>query len=278
MKPIQDMPQISPVHIAGRIATRQYLSNYTPADYQKFVDLWDTQSGYKGLLNATRKPQAGTRYTYDPEKEQYAQVGGGRKGSRVMTRDNIRTGVRRVSTYTRNEMRKTTAQLLAGTIILAVWYDRTRDLIRSLSNTIWLTSIGGLLFDDNTARNLFYVVMMLPQYDYLDNFALQLSTGVQPLSGRALARAGQYGEWGNGFYENLYLKRALSNGYNEGRRVLGDNENHCHTGQDTFFRFGRPGCIELARIGWRPLFEVTPIGDAQCYDNCHCRIEVRRSA
>jgi len=243
------------------------LTTRSPADYEAAVALWDKYSGAKGLLNATRNKQPGGRYVWDGEKRQFIQVGAGRKGGRVVTRNDLRLYVRRVSNATRNDMRKETAQLIAGAIILSVWYYRMQSMMKALYSTIWLLSIGGILFDDNAQRNLFYA-LVLAQFQFLNNFAMQLSTGRKPMGQRAVIRAGMYGEWGNGEHQNIKLEIDILDGKQEGRRVLGDNENHCYDS-------ALPGCIELASIGWLPIRQVTPIGLATCLSNCHCSIETR---
>ena len=229
------------------------------------LDLWDRYSGAPGLLNAA--PVASQRrfgYVYDPETERYTNVASGR----LVTDQQLRRYVFNVSNQANLRMKKSTQQLIAGVILLAAWYEEMRSLMSALYRTVFLLSIGGFLFEDDTARNLFYL-LALPQLGRLDNFERQLETGAQALDGRAMNRAGLYGSYGNALWQNIGLERASKKGLTEARRILGLTETHCHDESD------RPGCWELWKKGWMPIDEMVPIGDAACYINCQCHIRYR---
>src|SRR5690349_4787861 len=219
------------------------------------LDLWDQYSGAPGLLNAA--PVGSARrfgYVYDPDTELYTNVATGT----TLTEAQLRRYVFKVSNEASLRMKKTTQQLIAGVILLAAWYEEMRSLTAALYRTIFLLSIGGFLFEDDTARNLFYL-LTLPQFGRLENFAQQLETGRQALDGRAMKRAGLYGSYGNGLWQNLGLDRAQKSGSTEARRILGANENHCRDSGN------RSGCWELWKQGWVPISEMVPIGEATCY-------------
>ncbi len=229
------------------------------------LDLWDRHSGAPGLLNAA-SPSSARRfgYVYDPDTERYTNIAGGH----VVTDQQLRRYVFNVSNQASLRMKKSTQQLIAGVILLAAWYEEMRSLMSALYRTVSILSIGGFLFEDDTARNLFYL-LALPQFGRLDNFERQLETGVQALDGRAMNRAGLYGSYGNGLWQNIGLDRAKGKGKIEARRILGPTETHCHDETD------RPGCWELWEKGWMPIDEMVPIGDAACYNNCRCHIRYR---
>jgi len=229
------------------------------------LDLWDRHSGAPGLLNAS--PAAHGRrfgYVYDPETERYTNVATGRP----LTEKQIRLYVSNVSNEASLRMKKSTQQLIAGVILLAAWYEEMRSLMNALYHTIFLLSIGGFLFEDDTARNIFYL-LVLPQFGRLDNFERQLETGAQKLDGRAMSRAGLYGSYGNGLWQNIGLDRSRKKGLTQARRVLGPTETHCHDESE------RPGCWELWKKGWIPIGDMVPIGYAACYANCQCHIKYR---
>ena len=229
------------------------------------LDLWDRYSGAPGLLGAA-PPSSGRRfgYIYDPETERYTNVSSGH----VLSETQLRRSVFKVSNEASLRMKKSTQQLIAGVILLAAWYEEMRSLMSALYRTVFILSIGGFLFEDDTARNLFYL-LALPQFGRLDNFERQLETGVQALDGRAMNRAGLYGGYGNGLWQNLGLDRAKQKELTEARRVLGANEDHCRD------RGNRRGCWELWKWGWVPINEMVPIGNATCYSNCLCHINYR---
>jgi hypothetical protein len=229
------------------------------------LDLWDRYSGAPGLLNAA-PPSSARRfgYVYDPEVERYTNVETGR----TISDRQLRHYVFNVSNQASLRMKKSTQQLIAGVILLAAWYEEMRSLMSALYRTVFLLSIGGFLFEDDAARNLFYL-LALPQFGRLDNFERQLETGVQTLDGRAMNRAGLYGSYGNSLWQNVGLDRAKKKGLTEARRILGPTETHCHDAAD------RPGCWELWKRGWMPISEMVPIGEATCYSNCQCHIRYR---
>ncbi len=228
-------------------------------------ELWDTSSRLPTLLNAPAIDYPSPRgYVWDPEKRKYYRPSG-----RAVSDRQLRSAVKRVSAEASKRAKKETQQLIAGAIILAVWYARMRDLLAALYKTIWLVSIGGFVFDDNTQRNLFYLFIMA-QFDYLDNFATQIETREQVLDGRAVARAGMYGGHGYSEWQNTRLLHAPELGYTEAKRILApiEYERHCHENE-------RPGCVEEAAKGWMPISRMIPLGGCQCYDHCLCDIKFR---
>ena len=234
-------------------------------DTALMLDLWDRHSGAPGLLNAA--PVANGRrfgYVYNPETERYTNVTTGR----TVTDQQLRRYVVNVSNQANLRMKKNTQQLIAGVILLAAWYEEMRSLMAALYRTIFILSVGGFLFEDDTARNLFYL-LTLPQFARLDNFERQLETGEQKLDGRAMNRAGLYGGYGYSLWENVGLDRARKKGYTVARRMLGPTETHCHDESD------RQGCWELWKKGWISISDMVPIGDAACYNNCRCHIRYR---
>lgn len=255
------MPSTFFIGPASQSDTRLFLSIDTPESIALVFELWDNYSGVPGLLGASSRP--GGEYVYDPIRRVYVNTRSGRD----ITPDQLNRFVRKVSNESSRRMKKSTQQLIAGIIMLSVWYSRMRDLMRALYKTIWILAIGGFVFDDDFQRNLFYLFVLL-QFNFLDNFVYQMEVGLQPLNGFAMTRAGMYGNYGHSLWEDYWLTEAEDLGYTEAIRILGDNENHCVDGK-------RPGCIELAQLGWIPVRNMVPIGEAQCYSNCHCRIKYR---
>jgi len=109
---------------------------------------------------------------------------------------------------------------------------------------------------------------MRPHYRWLDNFLAEIESGAQPLNGFAVVRAGMYARAANAIYENERMRVAEDAGYREARRVLGPNEEHC-------IDSSRPGCVELFQLGWVPIADMVPIGEATCLSHCLCGLEFR---
>lgn len=229
------------------------------------LDLWDRHSGAPGLLNAA--PASSARefgYVYDPEKDKYINLATGR----AVSEKDLRRYVFNVSREASTRMKKSTQQLIAGVILLAAWYESMRSLMSALYRTVFILSLGGFLFEDDTARNVFYL-LMLPQLGRLDNFERQLEIGRQKLDGSALNRAGLYGSYGNGLWQNVGLEKAPKKGYTEAKNILGITDDHCHNEND------RPGCLEVTEKGWMPIQEMPAVGARTCYSNCLCRVIYR---
>jgi hypothetical protein len=234
----------------GRKNILDYLTHDTPQQLVQMHKLWDRYSGLPGLLD-------GIRFIYDPEKGQYRDSFTGK----YISQTQLRTAVQKVSAESDLRMRQRTQRYITGAVILLLWFAQMREEMKSLYLSVWLASIGGLPYDTPKGRTDFYQ-MVASQFDYMDSFALQLESG----KSAALGRAGMYGEYGNGFFQNIGLDRALKRGFKRAKRILGPNENHCNDNGE------RPGCLELAQIGWMPIRAMVPIGDAACYSNCKCRI------
>lgn len=232
--------------------------------YSKMEDLWDNYSGLPELLNASHAGSVERKYFYNLITGTY-RISGTR---RLITQQQMRNAVRRISLQAKKEMSKLTQQLISGLILASFWYTEMIDYMTVLYRTIWVLSVGGFLFEDEIARNEFYAFILL-QYNHIDNFYEQILNKSQPLDGRAMVRAQLYGTYGNSMWQNTLLQRMIELGYTEAKRILGQNENHCYKSSD------RLGCIELAQKGWQSIEQIAPIGNATCYSNCQCHIVYR---
>lgn len=137
---------------------------------------------------------------------------------------------------------------------------------------------AGYIYDPGTRR---YVPITLPppgrpsiegqiadQLRYLRGFVSDILTGRQPLDGRALARARQYGQASRGVYESVRGRVAEAMGYDEEMRVLHGTD-HCSASS-------LPGCIESAGR-WAPIGTLPRIGGCTCRQNCRCHFTFRKS-
>lgn len=261
-----------PFTLPTQIETRKFLIEFSEADNALATEMWDKSTGLRGLLTARRlasvhmkKPKGEKDFVYDQVTGKYRDTVTGR----VLSEKQLESAVARVSSEAQKRMKEETKQLMAGTIMFAVWYSRSRNIMKALYKTIWVLWLGGFLFDDETQREIFYALMLL-QFKRFDDFTAQLDSGKQVLNGTAVMRAGMYGRYGNPLYQNIKLDRGIMQGHDEAMRILGMNENHCHDATNT------PGCIELAAKGWIPIRQMIPLGGATCRGNCLCTIKTRR--
>jgi len=181
----------------------------------------------------------------------------------------IKMGVQRVANAVQRDLRELTTQLVNGEISRQQWYDSMRSTMKHEYRAAYLASIGGLENYDRSEISKFGW-RMRPHYRWLNNFLAEIESGDQPLNGFAVMRAGMYARAANGIYENERMRVAAEAGYREARRKLGPNENHCET------TLNRPGCIDLAAMGWIPIDQMIPIGAATCLSHCLCGMEFRK--
>ena len=163
----------------------------------------------------------------------------------------------------KSRMDSITQSLIDGNVTLEQWQ---RDMMSNIKvvNTASAASANGGWAQMTQSDWGFVGSQIKDQYKYLQNFANQIANGEQALDGRALVRAGMYGDAGRSTFEEMRRRSAIESGMDEGRRVLGSAD-HCDD------------CIEYASEGWMPAEDVPPIGDSQCKTNCHCTIEYRNS-
>lgn len=234
---------------------RTFLLAQDPLEMREVLDLWDHYSGLPGLLQ-------GIGYVYNSKTRQYTHA----LSRRVISSEQLRQAVRRVSDEMNLRMRRETQRLISGIVILLAWQAHIRSMMKTLYLTIWLVSIGGFPFDGSLSRDLFFIAVWT-QFQWLDNVVNEIALEHLALDGRLMSRIGMYGQWGNALWQDLLLEHAKHR-YRLAKRVLGPNENHCHDGV-------RPGCVELALMGWMPIQAMIPIGEATCLSNCRCVLVFR---
>lgn len=243
-------------------------------DLQATIDLWDKLSGIPGLLDTRPvievKQQARrlAEIFFDQATGVWRYVIAGRR----VPDFRIKMGVQRVAGAVQRDLRDLTSRLVSGEISRQQWYDAMRYTMKQEYRAAYLASIGGL--ENYTRAEVSkFGWRMRPHYRWLNNFLAEIESGKQPLNGFAVVRAGMYARAANGIYENERMRVAAEAGYREARRKLGPNEEHC-TDPDRISI--RPGCVELADMGWMPIDEMVPLGEALCLSNCLCGVEFRK--
>ena len=258
---------------ASAVETRAFLSSHSITDDELMRELWNVSSGLPGLLDA-RGPGSSPRqlrrgekdFTYNLSTDKYRRVATGK----AVSEREIRNAIAKTANEAKGRIRKETQQMVAGTIMFVIWYARMRSVLKALYRSIWIVTLGGMLFENDSARNAFYLWVIL-MFDRLDQLKIAVETGTIPFNGRIVTAAGNMARAGNGLYQNAKIERGKRYGHNQARRVLGPNENHCHDTTE------KPGCIELSELGWVSIHTIVPIGGATCRDNCMCQMETRMS-
>jgi hypothetical protein len=164
-------------------------------------------------------------------------------------------------------MKGITQSLVDGNISLPEWQSAMEKEIKIINRMTGAAARGG--FDQMSQSDWGHVgAETKRQYKFLRDFAADIASGKQPLNGRAVQRAGLYGEAGRGTYQEVTRRQAKKKGFTEERRVLGPTE-HCQPSSS------KPGCAELAAKGWQPIGTLPRIGAATCVTHCACFFEYR---
>lgn len=204
-------------------------------------------------------------YGFNPEDLTYfARVGDQLK---AVSTELIKRDVNRFAHGMQVQLRGLTNQMLAGQLPAQQWYDESARLLK-LSYRATADVAGGSGEDMNREDRQRWLELALLLLLLLNRAADDLNVGVVPRDGRLTSYIGSLGAANNELYENWRLGQALDRGYREARRVLTDAD-HCRDSK------GRPGCVELAALGWQPIEKVVRIGGATCRRHCKCLMEFR---
>jgi hypothetical protein len=186
---------------------------------------------------------------------------------RFVSEDLILGELDRIVVSSADTMKGITQQLIDGQLSLPEWQLQMEREIKLVNRQAGVIARGGLkqMSAADWGRIGFETKR---QYQYLRNFATEIASGKQPLNGRALVRAGLYGEAGRGTYWEMQRKQQKRRGKTEERRVLGVAE-HCEATEN------KPGCVDLADLGWQPIGTLPRIGEATCVTHCKCKFLFR---
>lgn len=213
-------------------------------------------------MPAARRPaRAPNGYTWDDRLRRYRAPNG-----RIVARDTVRRAIDTTLHNTSRRARELTIGLRDGSVTLARWEVEMRALVKDVHLYSAAAVRGG--WDRLTPGDLGRVGQLVrTQYEYLDNFAFQLATRVQPLNGYAIARAELYAQAGRSTHEafadsDARREAAAQGGELESRNILGDAQ-HCDD------------CPALSKRGWIPSREMVPPGMRKCRGRCKCRVERR---
>lgn len=199
-------------------------------------------------------------FYFDAQRQRYIQVLAN-GSTRAVPERLINRDVTKFARNSRSAMSDLTAQLVRGEVGEDVWYQQMRTLMRTSYRSSTTLANGKPMTPADWGR---FGAEMKKQYQYLDNFRAEILNGKQPIDGRAVTRAGMYGDANYAQYQNWKLKQEVRAGFAlEARRVLHPAE-HC------------PDCLTYAAKGWMPAAEVPAIGASRCLTHCKCTIETRK--
>lgn len=242
------------------------------SDLDDTIRLWNEKAGVYGVLQADFTGMRANVANFpknarNPVSSFFNFISGVYRyliSGRKVPVKRLALGASRMANAQAQAMRALTVRLVNGEISQQVWYDQMRKMMKDQYRASWIASIGGVGNYDRSQVS-FFGWAVRPQYRWLDNFLMEINSGKQPLNAFAIRRAGMYARAGNAIYQNNIFRIAERNGKTMARRILGVTDAHCHPDKK-----GRPGCVELAKLGFVPMAQAVPIGDASCFSNCLC--------
>jgi hypothetical protein len=196
-------------------------------------------------------------YRFDRRLGRYRDVASGRLISDRVVRD----GVDNLADLTSERMAGYSRALLDGSMSLADWQARMMADIKAAHVAGGVAAHGGRvqmsLADWGRVGQ-----RVRAQYGYLRQFAQDITSGRQPLDGRLVARAQQYGQAARVAYETIKAADDRARGMTVERNVL-HGRDHCAE------------CPKLSERGWVTIGSLPPIGSRACRVRDRCTIERR---
>lgn len=184
------------------------------------------------------------------------------KTGRFVSESRVRAVVDSITDAASDRMTAASQRLLAGEMSVGAWQAEMQATIKLAHTSAAIIAHGGA--DQMTPARWGAVGRAVKdEYQYLREFAQQITDGRQPLNGRLTARAAQYGQAARGQFERIRRRDQRERGYTQERNVLAPAE-HC------------TGCKAQTARGWVEIGTLVPVGRRQCRGNCRCRLEFRR--
>lgn len=254
-----------PIRVLDSTHMREYYTDYGDEELLQVRNYWRSYANRRELIDfGTRRTQV--RYFYDVDTlTYYRQLGQGRRT--VVPYHSIKLDIMRFSNRICHAQRDLAQSLINEHTDVQEWYDDTTRLMKYSYRVVTDVAMGssGIL---NDLQEREYLRVIEEETSKFNLYARQVANGSVPIDGRLLNAACSLGRRLNRIFENLRLWQAQRNGNTQARRRLSAAE-HCRDSEQRY------GCIRLARMGWRPIYDITPIGDATCWDGCLCEMEYR---
>lgn len=254
-----------PLDVMGSTEMRQYYTDFGDEEQLQVRRFWQNYANRRELIDfGTRRTQV--RYSYNPSTlTYYRQLGNGRR--QRVPYHSIKLDVMRFAQNICEAQREFTRLLINERIDAQEWYDGTTRIMKYTFRAVMDVAIGNSQSMTDVQQREFLRIIE-EETTKFNMYARQVASGDVAVDGRLLNAVCSLGRRLNRIFENLRLWQAQQVGYTQARRRLNPAE-HCRNSEH------RWGCVELARRGWRPIHDITPIGEATCWDGCVCEMEFR---
>lgn len=186
------------------------------------------------------------------------------KTGRYVADSVVRRVVGQMADHASERLAAASQRILAGEMSLAAWQLEAMQAIKLSQVSAVVIAHGGAAAM-TPSRYLEAARAIKAHYQYLRDFAEQISDGRQPLNGSLTARARQYGQGARAQFERIRGRGQQRRGYQSERNVI-------HSGETC------SGCRAESARGWVPVGGLVPVGSRTCRGNCRCSISYRREA
>ena len=248
------------------IAARSYFNDWGEEELLQERRFWQSNSSRRDLIDfGSRRTKI--RYSYDANTMTYYRQLQGQRRQRRVPYHSIKLDVNRFANNICSDQREIAQLLISEQISAQEWYDGTTRLMK-YSFRAAVDIARGSTGQMSIAEEREFNRIAEEEVSRFNLYAGQVAGGRVPVDGRILNAVCSLGKRLNRIFENWRLFQARQQGFVQARRRLTVAE-HC---RDTEHR---RGCVELARRGWRPIWDITPIGGATCWDGCLCEMEYR---
>jgi hypothetical protein len=212
---------------------------------------------------AEQRSRLSPRYAWVPTAHRFRDTRTGKYVPEAVVRAAVDATLQRAE----REMQRTTARLAARTLTVDEWQARMAAELKVVHLVPTAAARGG--WNQMSPADYGWVGSQVKaQLRFLRGFADDLRTGKQLLNGTLPVRVALYANAGRHTYEAMRLRLDRQRGLSEESNALG-RADHCRDGA------GRSGCIEVTRMGWRPIGTLPLPGERHCLHRCHCTIRRR---
>lgn len=154
-------------------------------------------------------------------------------------------------------------RLLDGNLSLADWQNGLMQEAKAVHVAAGIAARGGKV---QMSQSDYGAIgrRLRDEYGYIRQFARDIAGGIQPLDGRLIARARQYGQAGRATFTAITARDQKNRGMRFEKNLMSADE-VC------------AGCKAESEKGWRPIGSLKlPGRRLPCRVNCRCRLVYRR--
>jgi hypothetical protein len=254
-----------PLDILTQVEAHTYIGDWGQEELLQLRRTWQLNASRRDLIDFGSR-HTKIRYSYNPYTMQYYRQVRGQRRQQVPI-SSIKLDINRFAINICKEQKEWSKLLLSDRISVQEWYDGTTRMMK-YSYRAAFDVARGVSGEMSVAQQQEFSQVVEREISKFNLYARQVASGKVPLDGHLLNAVCSLGRRINRLFENWRLWLARQNGFTQARRRLTVAE-HCRDSKN------RKGCIELARMGWRPIWDITPIGGATCWDGCLCTMEYR---